>query len=72
MSLKPKQDNVISLTIVSIVVNIMIFHVVSNVIFYKLNSKNDVVFHVQDIYAFSLPEKGMGRRQVWAEEEVHI
>ena len=50
----------------------MIFHVVSNVIFYKLNSKNDVVFHVQDIYAFSLPEKGMGRRQVWAEEEVHI
>ena len=56
----------------SVVVNIMIFHVVSNVIFYKLNSKNDVVFHVQDIYAFSLPEKGMGRRQVWAEEEVHI
>jgi len=50
----------------------MIFHVVSNVFFYKLSSKNDVVFRVQDIYALSLPEKGMGWRQVWAEEEVHI
>ena len=56
----------------SIVVNIMIFHVVSNVFFSKLSSKNDIVFHVQDIYALSLPKKGMGRRQVWAEEEVLI
>ena len=55
----------------SIVIN-MIFHVVSNVFFYKLSSKNDVVFRVQDIYALSLPEKGMGRRHVWAEEEVLI
>ena len=50
----------------------MIFHVVSNVFFSKLSSKNDIVFHVQDIYALSLPKKGMGRRQVWAEEEVLI
>ena len=53
-------------------VNIMIFHIVSNVFFSELSCKDDKVFSVQDIYALSMPEKGMGRRQVWGEEEVHI
>ena len=56
----------------SVVVNIMIFHIVSNVFFSELSCKDDKVFSVQDIYALSMPEKGMGRRQVWGEEEVHI
>ena len=49
----------------------MIFHV-ANVLSYELSSKDGMVFSVQDIYALSMPEKGMGRRQVWGEEEVHI
>ena len=49
----------------------MIFHVL-NVLSSELSSKDDKVFSVQDIYALSLPEKGMGWKQVWAEEEAHI
>ena len=50
----------------------MIFHVVSNVFFSELSCKDDKVFSVQDIYALSMPKKRMGRRPVWAEEDMQI
>ena len=53
-------------------VNIMIFHIVSNVFFSELSCKDDKVFSVQDIYALSMPKERMGRRPVWAEEDMHI
>jgi hypothetical protein len=49
----------------------MIFHV-SNVLSSELGSKDGMVFSVQDIYALSMPKERMGRRPLWAEEDMHI
>ena len=67
-----KSIYLISLIIVFIGVNIMIFHIVSNVFFSELSCKDDKVFSVQDIYALSMPKERMGRRPLWAEEDMHI